>query len=200
MKSVALHSPLFHLIDWINARRGFFDYPRASLPWEFSSMKLLPLPKSFLCLLAAALTTLILTGCVGAVPIPVTSHVDYGHRLKSAQTGFIQPGRTTRDEVIAELGTNFATFPRTSSIAYTWEMRGGGGLWGWAVACPQGGAGGGGSWAGGWRGFLVAFDERGLVRSAQYRRLSCRRSLDANAERWLTHLPKSPPADLLVVQ
>jgi hypothetical protein len=160
-------------------------------------MKTLPSPKSSPCLFAAV----VLTGCVGAVPIPVTSHVDYGHRLKPAQTGFIQPGRTTRDEIIAKLGTNFVTFPRTSSIAYTWEMRGGGGLWWWwTVGSPYWVGGSEGVWEGGWRGFLVAFDDRGRVRSAQYQRLSCRRSLDENMERWLTHLPKQPPSDQLVGQ
>jgi hypothetical protein len=131
----------------------------------------------------------ILTGCVGVVPVPVSSHVEYGQKLQSKQTVCIRPGHTTRAEVIAALGTNYATFRSLRSIAYTWELSGGGGAW-W-IAGFYGGTGG--NWVGGWRGFLIAFDERDVVRAAEFKKLSARRSLDDNMGRWVAKLPPAPP-------
>ena len=111
------------------------------------------------------------------------------------QQGGSRPGQTTRAEVIAKLGTNYVELPRAHAIAYTWEMRGGGGVW-W-VALAAGGAAGaiGGGWEGGWRGFFVAFDGNNVVRAADFKQLSMRRSLDENVDRWAAHLPKSAPAN-----
>ena len=150
-------------------------------------------------LLLAGAMSAVLTGCVGALPVPTTSKVEYGQKVDHAQARFIQPGRTTRAEVIAALGTNHVAFPRTRSISYTWELRGGGGIWWFAVAAPQSAAADAGGWSGGWRGFFVAFDDQDVVRSAEFQQLSTRRSLDANMDRWAAHLPKpQPPAPALV--
>ena len=131
----------------------------------------------------------ILTGCVGVAPVPVSSHVEYGQKLQSKQTVCIRPGHTTRAEVIAALGTNYAAFRSLRSIAYTWELTGGGGV-GW-IGFVNGGTTI--TWVGGWRGFLIAFDELDVVRAAEFKKLSACRSLDDNMERWVAELPPAPP-------
>ena len=144
--------------------------------------------------LLAGAAAVILTGCVGVVPLPVTSHVEYGQKLEPKQTFCVRPGQTTRAEVIAALGTNYTKFRRTRSLAYTWEMRGGGGVWWGAVVSTAGGGAIGGNWVGGWRGFLVAFDEREVVRAAEFKKLSARRSLDEIMDHWVAQLPPAPPS------
>ena len=140
---------------------------------------------------------LLSTGCVGVVPIPVYSSTpEYGQKLKPSQTRFIRPGQTTRAEVISRLGTNCVSFRRTRSIAYTWEMRGGGGAW-WV--CSFNGAAGG-DWVGGWRGFLVAFDDQDVVRAAEFKMLSTRRPLDENMDHWVAKLPPAIPSRLIASQ
>ena len=133
-----------------------------------------------------------LTGCIGVTPLPVTSHVEYGERVQPTKTAGIRPGQTTRAELIAALGTNYASFRGSRAIAYTWEMRGGGGVWWVALAFGEAAVVKGGNWLGGWRGFLVAFDERDVVRAAAFRKLPCRRSLDETVGRWVAKLPPAP--------
>lgn len=156
-----------------------------------------PIPTQWsLRLLLAGAAAVLFTGCVGVTPIPVYSPTpEYGQKVKPWPAAFIQPGQTTRAEVLTRLGTNCAALPRTRSIAYTWEMRGGGGVWWLALFGPGGGGAIGGNWVGGWRGFLVAFDERDIVRAAEFKNLSPRRSLDQNMDRWVANLrPALPPA------
>lgn len=136
-----------------------------------------------------AAAVVMFTGCAGVAPVPVTNHVAYGQRLESKNLPCIQPGRTTRAQVIAALGTNYAKFGRSRSIAYTWEMRGGGGVWWVALVFGEAAVVKGNTWVGGWRGFLVAFDERDVVRAAEFKKLSCRISLDENLDRWVAKLP-----------
>ena len=144
---------------------------------------------------------LLSTGCVGVVPIPVYSSTpEYGQKLKPSQTRFIRPGLTTRAEVISRLGTNCVSFRRTRSIAYTWEMRGGGGVWWFVLVCEGGGVVKGGNWVGGWRGFFVAFDERNVVRAAEFKTLSARRALDENMDRWVAKLPPESPSRMIARQ
>jgi hypothetical protein len=86
------------------------------------------------------------TGCVGALPKPVsTTKVEYGVRLKEADVAFIQPGRTTRKEVVAHLGTNFTALPEQRALAWSWEMQGGGWIWWWWFVGPYDAAGDTGS-------------------------------------------------------
>lgn len=143
-------------------------------------------------LFLAGITTLALTGCVGVIPLPTTSKVLHGQKLADTQTSFIQPGRTTRAQLIAELGTNYITFPRCSSIAYTWELQGGGGVWWTVIALPDAGYAEAGGWAGGWRGFFVAFDDREIVRAAEFKKLSTRHSLCENMDSWMAGLAELP--------
>jgi hypothetical protein len=144
-------------------------------------------------LLIVGVVAVMLTGCVGVTPLPVTSHVEYGQQVQPAQTAGIRPGRTTRAELVAALGTNYASFRASHSIAYTWEMRGGGGVWWAAVVLGEAAIVKGGNWIGGWRGFLVAFDERDVVRAVEFRKLPGRRSLDETVARWVAKLPPASP-------
>ncbi len=145
-------------------------------------------------LLTAGAAAVLFAGCVGVAPLPVVSRTpEYGQRLEPVHCSFIRPGQTTRAEVIARLGSNCVAFRRTHSIAYTWEMRGGGGVWWLVLVGPGGGVATGDQWVGGWRGFFVAFDQRDVVRAAELRKLSASRSLDENMDRWVAGLPKTSP-------
>jgi hypothetical protein len=123
----------------------------------------------------------LLSGCIGVLPIPVYSHTpEFGQKINRNQVAFIQVGKTTRPEVISNLGTNCYWSRRYQVLAYTWEMRGGGGCW-WAYGTEGGTSG---DWLGGWRGFLVAFDDKGVASASGFRRLSPQRSLDDNLNCW----------------
>lgn len=137
---------------------------------------------------------LLVTGCVGVLPRPVSAtKVESGHRIVPEDVAFIRPGHTTRSQVVARLGTDYAALPYQRAIAYSWEMAGGGGVYWVVLAGPSGGGATGGDWVGGWRGFFVAFDERGVVQAAQFKHLSSGRSLHANMDCWLAQLPPAPP-------
>jgi len=139
----------------------------------------------FQCGLVLALGCL-LTGCVGVVPVPVYSSTpENGRKLVHGDVAFIHPGLTTRAEVIARIGPDFYWNQRSRSLAYTWEVPGGGGFW-WAASMY---GGGGDYWVGGWRGFFVSFDNRDLATAVAFKRLSTRRSLDENMERWAAKAP-----------
>ena len=146
-------------------------------------------------LVALAASLSLVVGCVGVIPLPTCSKKPvYGQSVTPAQTAFIQPGKTTRAEVVAELGGDYVALPMKRAIAYSWELPGGGGVWWYCVVLPYGGAAGGGDWVGGWRGFLVAFDDRGVVAATAFKKLSTRRSLDENMRRWVAKLPGHPGA------
>jgi hypothetical protein len=133
---------------------------------------------------------LLFTGCAGILPLPVSStKVEYGRQLKPAQVAFIQPGHTTRAEVVAALGTNYHTQRMARAISYSWEMKGGGAIWWWFVVCPYGAKGDSGYWTGGWRAFFVAFDDQGVVQATAFKSLSTRRSLDEHLDKWVCGLP-----------
>lgn len=133
-----------------------------------------------------AASAVVLTGCIGAVPRPVSAtKVEYGRRLKSADVEFIQSGATTRTEVVARLGTNYTALPQERAIAYSWEMQGGGGVWWGFYLAPWGASGGeSGTWTGGWRAFFIAFDELGVVQNTAFKSLSTRRSLHEQLYEW----------------
>ncbi len=163
-------------------------------------LKTLPHLRSAFALLVLGAAGLFGTGCVGVMPVPVLPGApEYGSKVEAGPARGIRPGQTTRAEVIAKLGTNYVELPRAHAIAYTWEMRGGGGGWWWSFFLPTyfgpAGDADAGKWEGGWRGFFVAFDGNNVVRAAEFKQLSMRRSLDENVDRWAAHLPKSAPAN-----
>jgi hypothetical protein len=140
-------------------------------------------------------TTLLLTGCVGILPRPVSAtKVEYGHRLLTNDVSFIQSGVTTRAEVIARLGTNYTALPLQRALAYSWEMQGGGWVWWLVLVGPNGGGGTGGQWTGGWKAFFIAFDDQGVVTSTAFKSPSTRRSLHDHMYNWLASLPAKPAA------
>jgi hypothetical protein len=140
----------------------------------------------------ASLATLLtlMSGCVGVLPLPITSgQPEHGCKIERAQVTFIHPGQTTRAQVIERLGPDYAALPLNRAFAYTWELPGGGGIWWYCIAFGEAAAAGGGSWAGGWRGFFVAFDDQGVVTATAFKKLSCRRPLHENMDRWVAKLP-----------
>jgi hypothetical protein len=132
----------------------------------------------------------LMSGCVGVLPLPTTSNKpEHGCKIERAQVAFIHPGRTTRAQVVARLGRDYTALPLNRAFAYTWELPGGGGVWWYCIFAGEAAAAGGGSWAGGWRGFLVAFDDQGVVTATAFKKLSCRRPLHENMDRWVAKLP-----------
>ncbi|MEW6158523.1 MAG: hypothetical protein AB1813_13905 [Verrucomicrobiota bacterium] len=125
----------------------------------------------------------LLTGCIGVVAVPSFSNkVEAGKEIRAADIHFIQPGVTKLEEVFVRLGADFRRHPRTPVIAYSWEKPGG---WGavWAVSMYGGGRGQDFGWSR-WRALLVAFDENGVVLSREIVRLSERKTIDEQIEKW----------------
>jgi hypothetical protein len=151
---------------------------------------------SYLILIRVALlgvTAVVLNGCVGAIPRPVSAtQVEYGHRLLTNDVSFIRPGVTKRAEVIARLGTNYTALPLQRALAYSWEMKGGGGVWWVCVVVPYGGVADARTWTGGWRAFFIAFDDQGVVTSTAFKSPSARRSLHEHMYNWVASLPAKP--------
>lgn len=132
--------------------------------------------------LAVLPLAVLLTGCVGVLPIPSSSrHPEHGQVIGSEQVRFIQTGCTTRQEVTNRLGCDFRDSPRVRALAYSWEMPGGRGLW-W-LACMGGGTGGEFEWSH-WRALFLRFDDDDVVVQTKFVRLSSGRSLDEQLERW----------------
>ena len=144
--------------------------------------------------LVVAATPILLTGCVGVLPIPsFSTRPECGERITTARAAFVQPGKTTRDDVVFILGTNFVSLPRHRAMAYTWEIPGGSGLW---IACStMGGASGEFDWSH-WRAFFIAFDDRGIVTGKAFKHLSSRRSLDEQLDRWLAKIETKQPKNV----
>jgi len=76
-------------------------------------------------LLFLTLTTWLpfITSCACYVPVP-TLNENRGRRMQREEVCFIQPGRTSRAEVYAQLGTNCVSLPKERAIAYSWECKG----------------------------------------------------------------------------
>lgn len=51
------------------------------------------------------------------------------------------------------------------------------------------------AWVGGWRGFLVAFDDQDFVTAAAFKKLSCRHPLHEHLNRWVAKLPRTALRD-----
>lgn len=147
-------------------------------------------------LVALLALSIISIGCVGVVPLPVSrTKVEHGQRLTPAEVAFVQPGKTTRAEVLSQLGTNCLSLPLGRAIAYSWEMKGGGYAWWWFVACPNAAAGDGGIVTGGWRAYFVAFDDRGVATASAFKSPSTSRSLHEHLDHWISRLPAQPQVD-----
>jgi len=73
-------------------------------------------------LVACSLLVLLLTttGCI-IIPVP-EREVLAGHKITDENTAFIQPGITTRNDVMRGLGQPSLEFEDQRIVAYTWEM------------------------------------------------------------------------------
>jgi hypothetical protein len=120
-------------------------------------------------------------GCVGVLPLPSFSRkLEAGRIIRCEQVAFIVPAQTMFGEVTNHLGCEFRDSPRVPALAYSWELAGGRGVW-WAAW--EGSVAGEFEWSH-WRAFFVLLDERGVVIKTKFARLSGRRSLDEQLEKW----------------
>ena len=135
----------------------------------------------------------LLTSCVGYLPKP-TLHERYGRPVTRALVKFIQPGRTTRAEVVASLGTEYASLPQDRALAYPWETSGLSFEWYWVLTgfthidcektdvetSPMGAR---------WQAYFVAFDDQAVVRATGFRKLTTNKPLSEQLETWCNQLP-----------
>ena len=87
----------------------------AAIPWCLEALMKL----AACSLLVLLLTT---TGCI-IIPVP-EREVLAGHKITDENTAFIQPGITTRIDVMRELGQPSMEFEDQQIVAYAWEMLG----------------------------------------------------------------------------
>ena len=68
---------------------------------------------------------ILLTGCLGVLPIPPLSNkLVAGRVIERSEASFIMPGATRRLEVEQRLGPCGRDCPRAAAIAYSWETPG----------------------------------------------------------------------------
>ncbi len=82
-----------------------------------------------------------LAGCLVA-PVPSFGHkVASGKRIQAEDLSFVQPGETTRDDVVKSLGEPWAHYQDLGVMVYYWETLEGHWIWGiWAIEASAGGA------------------------------------------------------------
>ena len=138
------------------------------------------------------LLALLLTGCLGiVVPVPSDGQT-HGQVITPAGVKFIVVGRTTRAEVISQLGDGFRDSPRLPVMAYAWEKPATGWAWGVASLGESGGALGSCSENSHWRAYFLEFDSSSRVSRATFVHLSQRnQSLDEQLEDWALRKHKS---------
>lgn len=140
---------------------------------------------------------LYLTGCVGVIAVPSLSNQPIGGKvIPHRDANFIKPGKTTKAEVIRNLGTGYRDSIRVAAIAYPWELPGGKWLsWG-LIYIPIADWSSGGSASGDltrWRALFLDFDARGIVTRKEFVRLKSNRTLDEQLESWAGWVPRNTP-------
>ncbi len=141
----------------------------------------------------------LLTGCIGFLPQP-TMHDNYGVPVTRADVRFIQPGQTTRAEVISHLGTRYASLPRERALAYPWESKGLSFEWFFVAYGPYGGISEKtdcetSPTGARWQAYFVAFDDQGVVHAASFKNLTTNhKSLHEQLDHWAAgqHPPNDP--------
>jgi hypothetical protein len=132
----------------------------------------------------APLLAVLLTGCVGVMPVPPSRNQTVRDRVVTPeQVKFIVPDQTTRPEVIARLGDQFRDSPRLPVLAYSWQKPAVRWVW-WSFVVGNGAAGGGGCYENYWRAFFIRFDADGRVAASKFVSLCDRQSLDEQLEDW----------------
>ena len=125
---------------------------------------------------------LLLSGCVGVLPVPpLSSRVLERRAIRRSEAALIVPGRTTRAQVETILGPVTRECRYSPSVAYSWERQSMD-VYVWIVSTTA--ADGLSFDVGGWQAFFVAFDDQGVVLRREFVRLSNNRSLDDQLERW----------------
>jgi hypothetical protein len=130
--------------------------------------------------------TFLLTGCIGALPLPrVSSQPTHGTQLRAKDIAFIRVGTTSASELFGTLGTDCVCDPRHRAVAFSWELAGGRGVWWWALVTTEAAGGGAGEfeWSR-WRAFFVAFDTNNVMTAANSKHLSSSKSLHEQLEAW----------------
>ncbi len=152
--------------------------------------------KTILSAAVAVAMAILLTGCVGILPIPPLSNkLVAGRVIKRSEVSIIVPGSTTRAEVEQRLGPCSRACNRAPSIAYSWEKSGWTMFW-WVASTES--AMGDDFEVGGWHALFVAFDDAGVVLQKDFVSLSNSRSLDEQLERWAERArKKSSPCPLM---
>ena len=139
------------------------------------------------------LLAVLLTGCVGVMPIPpARNEPTYGRVITKEAVRFIVPGQTTRAEVIAQLGDRFRASPRMPVIAYAWEKPACGWAWWLLVVSDNGAAAAVGRYDGDyWHAYFIKFDEGNRVTESKFVSLQHHQSVDQQLEDWATTRPKN---------
>jgi hypothetical protein len=108
---------------------------------------------------------LVLSGCIGATPLPKRTRTPAGTEVKNLDLTFMHPGKTTRAEVSERLKLIDTGYQGGHFFLGRWSSS----TWGgWAViaAMPPGGfVGGGRVWKSG--NLLVEFDDAGIVKRVE---------------------------------
>ena len=135
------------------------------------------------------LTVSLLAGCFGFLPSPISSEVQEGRKITRSEVDFIIPGQTTRLEVERRLGPPTRHCDQLAATAYWWETSGMTVYW---LLLAPGGVNANNFQVGGRHAFFVAFDEKSIVRKADFVNLSLHTSLDDELENWAKGLQTTP--------
>ena len=73
-------------------------------------------------------SSLLLPGCIDYLPPSATEPIS-GKRITGHDADFIVPGKTTRAEVIRNLGGGYSESPLVTALAYPWESSAGNVFW-----------------------------------------------------------------------
>ena len=134
-----------------------------------------------------------LSSCACYVPVP-TLNENHGRRMKREEVCFIQPGRTSRAEVYARLGTNYVSLPMERAIAYSWECKGLSFPWYFVISGLSSGEAfpTGYEMAGKWQAYFVAFDNNNIAQAVKFKRLAAELPLQEQLDLWFSRLPNQP--------
>lgn len=135
----------------------------------------------------ALLLCAILSGCIGATPLPKRTRTATGTEVKTVDTSFIHPGQTTRAEVQEKLKVIDTGIPGDRYFLGRWSSSTWGGWIVLAGMCCEAVGGGGRVWKTG--NLLVEFDDAGVVKRSEP-------FDDRKAVRMLTPVAESAPLQL----
>jgi hypothetical protein len=107
----------------------------------------------------------ILSGCIGATPLPRRTRTATGAEVKSVDLTFIHPGQTTRDEVREKLKIIDTGYAGDRYFLGRWSSSSWGGWMIGAGMCCEAIGGGGRVWKTG--NLLVEFDDAGIVKRSE---------------------------------